>query len=302
MNIIKPQAVYGLTATLRLSQKEVCMKAYSLCGPVIYEFPIKQASAQGVVSKGCALQVRVNSDDVLQIDTRPYWHSAAQDMHKANLDYKWNVVKNKPVNKAVISLVKEALRRGYYVGVLVERIYHLGIMKKAFQDLKLNPQVCSGGVSTDSRERRKNRFEKGKSRLLLASKVFAKGVNIKRLDLLIDAAQKTSKNETLQKYGRGVRLHPKKKGLIFCDMVSATDIKPTRKGQTKPKTEKAASSRFNALKKAGIPVEKIEYVSAKKTLDAAEKMLKSVLKKGTQSEHIGSGSNDQKSFPSETYE
>jgi len=174
-------------------------------------------------------------------------------------------------------LVQEALKRGYYIGVIVERILHLGILKKAFKKLKLNPQVCFGAVGNDSRERRKQRFEKGDSRLLLASRVFTKGVNIKRLDLIIDAAQRKNKDDTLQKYGRGVRLHHKKKGLIFLSTVSATNKKPTRKGEKKPKTEKAAVSRFNALKQAGIPVDKIEYKSAKKVLDKAEKMLEEVL-------------------------
>lgn len=277
MDRIQPKAVFGLTATLQLRKKPIRMRAYSICGPVVYEFPIKEATAQGVLSKGCAIQIRVNSDSVLK-NTRPGWHYTAESAHKKNLDYKYEVVKNEPVNKAVIELVKEAMKRGFYVATLVERIIHLGILKKHFKKLKLNPQVCSGVVATDSRERRKTRFEKGESKLLLATRVFSKGINIKRLDLVIDAAQRSSKDDTLQKYGRAVRLHPKKKGIIYLDMVAATDRKPTRKGEKKPKTEKAASARFNALKKAGIPIVKIDYTDAKKTMNVAEKLLNKVLK------------------------
>lgn len=279
MDIIKPKAVFGLTATLQLRKKPIRMRAYSICGPTIFEFPVAKASEQGVLAKGCAIQVRVNSDAVFE-KIRPYWHyDAREGPHQLNLEYKFNVVRNGPVNDAAIAIVKEALKRERFVALLVERIRHLGILKERLK--KHNPQVCSGSVSNDSRERRKDRFEKGDSKLLLATKVFTKGVNIKRLDLIIDAAQRGgNKDDVMQKYGRGVRLHPDKGGLIFIGLVSATNKKPTRKGQPIPKTEKAAKSWFNVLKKSGIPVKTIEYVNAKKTLDEAEKFLATVLQKG----------------------
>jgi superfamily II DNA or RNA helicase len=275
MNIIKPKAVFGLTATLQLRKKPVRMRAFSLCGPPIFEFPIKEATKQGVLSKGCALVVDVDCGTEIQ-DSRPDWHMDIHGSNRILLDYKVSVIKNKRANKATVEIVRSALKKGYYVAVLVDRIRHLGLLKRLFKEAGFDPQVAFGGVDNESRKRRQKRFEKGKSRLFLASRVFTKGVNIKRLDLIVDVAQRPNKDDVLQKYGRGVRLHQEKEGLIFITLATLEQNYENKE----PRTLKAAKSRFNALKKAEIPVERIKYESGKKTLKAAEKLLSSILEKG----------------------
>ena len=136
MDKIKPKAIFGLTATLQLRRKPIRLRAYSICGPVVYEFPIAKGVEAGVLTKSCTIQVRIYCDEILQ-GVQPYYHYDSKN--RAATDYKWNVVRNDPVNKAIVAIVEEALKRDKYVIALVERRRHLSILKKMLK--KFSPQI-----------------------------------------------------------------------------------------------------------------------------------------------------------------
>lgn len=56
---INAKAVIGLTATLQMGQKLVRWKVYSICGPVVFEYPIEEGQRSGVLSKAVVIQVLV---------------------------------------------------------------------------------------------------------------------------------------------------------------------------------------------------------------------------------------------------
>lgn len=56
---IQPRACFGLTATLQLSKKETRLRAWGLCGPVVFEFPVKRGMQENVLSKGVVIRCRV---------------------------------------------------------------------------------------------------------------------------------------------------------------------------------------------------------------------------------------------------
>lgn len=58
IHVAQPKAVFGLTATLGLSKKPVRLKAYSLCGPILYEYPVQTGMKEGVLSRGIVIQLR----------------------------------------------------------------------------------------------------------------------------------------------------------------------------------------------------------------------------------------------------
>lgn len=59
---IEPRACFGLTATLQLKKKEVRLRAWSLCGPEIFSFPVKQGMEEQVLSKGIVIRVKVKNE------------------------------------------------------------------------------------------------------------------------------------------------------------------------------------------------------------------------------------------------
>ena len=54
---IQPKAVFGLTATLELRKKPVRVRAYAICGPVLYEYPLAKGMEENVLSKGVIVRV-----------------------------------------------------------------------------------------------------------------------------------------------------------------------------------------------------------------------------------------------------
>lgn len=157
-------------------------------------------------------------------------------------DYVKYVVRNKRVNRFVTALVRQGLRKNKAIIVLVERQRHVRRLAKLLDEF--HPCLIYGPVKQEEREKIIRRFEKGKEHLIVASVVFTKGVNIKRVNMIIDAAQRRSKNDAMQKLGRGVRLHKTKNGLLYFDLYTASNLN----------TIKCATSRRTAFKRAKIPV------------------------------------------------
>jgi superfamily II DNA or RNA helicase len=159
-------------------------------------------------------------------------------------------------------MVTEAIKRGKYVIVLLERIRHLKETSKRLDGLPHD--LVFGEKHVSQRIASKKEFEKGSIRLILANKVFKKGVDIKRVDLIIDGAGMKSRNDCIQKYGRGARMCDEKDGLIYIDIYDRAN-----------KFEKAGKARRHALKSVGIPVYRIASTKgAARILDLAEAKLK----------------------------
>ena len=71
---IRPPVVFGLTATLELRKRNVAYRAYDLCGPVVYEYPLQRGVEEGFLSKGVAISVSVSQDiEATAIKGNPRW-------------------------------------------------------------------------------------------------------------------------------------------------------------------------------------------------------------------------------------
>lgn len=242
ISIAKPLATIGLTATLGLTKKDVRLRAFSLCGPKLYEYPITKGMEDNVLSTGIGMSFMYTNviGDI--------------DGYTANEAYEEKIVSNSERNWIVASLVKRAHKLGKYTIVLVERIKHLEKLSRRLKDIPHH--VVSGtfkgkGISVSTRMKSKDKFEKGKIRVILANKVFKKGVDIKRVDCIINAAGRKSKNDAIQIFGRGVRTHNEKSGLIYIDITDTSD--------TPNWFSKAGKSRIRALKGIGITIKKFTY-------------------------------------------
>lgn len=280
LTAIKPQAVIGLTATLQMKKKMIRWKVYSISGPVIFEFPLKEGIEAGVLSKVAVVQTTVpyiknrklykeykkaarewvvtdiENSNPFEKQEEGYWRQHPVD------PYNQYVVCNKNVTHNLIpALIEEGLNAGLAIVVLADRIAHVKLIARRLRHR--NPKVLRGATDESQRVSTIKRFEAGKSDLIVASRIFTKGVNIKRISLIIDAAELPSKDDAMQKLGRGARLHEDKNGLIHIDIC------------TLPENKKAGSKRRNAFKKARVPVEVLDAseVSARRIIRCAKKML-----------------------------
>lgn len=264
---IQPPVVFGLTATLELKKKSVAYRAYDLCGPVVYEYPLQKGVEEGFLSKGVAVAVQVGqSSDLEPLRGNPRWRWFRERMKQRYQElYRELIVHGKKRNRVIESLIREGYKMGMHTIVLMERVQHLKDFSGRLDGIPHN--LVFGQISPEDRIDAKKRFDDGKLKVILTNKVFKKGVDIKKVDLIIDAAGMKSKNDAVQKYGRGVRLCDGKEGLIYIDIADIGN-----------KFEKAALSRRTALKRIGVPVYKVDSeLGAKRILELARKRLQKLL-------------------------
>jgi superfamily II DNA or RNA helicase len=266
---VSPPCTFGLTATLELKKKHIAMQAYELCGPVVYTYPLAQGVEEGYLSRGVAVQVLVDSGkSVVRNGNRRFWFInrmlGRKDYQK---EYRELIVENKERNKVIRDLVWESYKRDKYIIILVERVKHLHDLSASFDGIP--HLILYGDKPVDERVAGKHLFEQGKVRVILTNKIFKKGVNIKRVDVIIDGAAMKSKNDAVQKYGRGVRLSDQKLGLIYYDLSDRNN-----------RFQKAATFRASAFRHLGIPLYKVEgSIGAEKIVELAQAKLEALVGK-----------------------
>ena len=231
-------AVFGLTATLRLGKAHTRLQAYALCGPVVFEYSISKGTEQGYLTRGRVIQVEHRQEKAKRDSRFMHWASRLKGYQT---DYSDLIVASESRNGLIHGLVTKQLAKGKYVVVLVERLAHLNALSKMFRDTP--HRVIYGGVKGGERLEAVKQFERDDFRLIIANVVFAKGIDIKRVDAIVDAAAKRNPDDALQKFGRGVRLHKDKKMLLYFDVADVGN-----------RFEKAAEERRQAFEKAGIEV------------------------------------------------
>lgn len=237
LEAIGPVAVFGLTATLEMKLKETRIKAFAFAGPVIYRFPISEGVKRKVLTEGSVLQL-LFSPVKMRMGTKPAVELAMQ------------VTENQLKLDACLAVTRELLLQDRHVTVLVDRVAHLRDVSSILGGI---PHRCAfGAVDVDQRQEAKLLFEQESIRLLVANKVFKKGVSIKRIDAMIDMAEMKSKNDAVQKYGRGLRLHKDKTEFIYVDF--GTD--------GEGRFAKAAASRRRALRQSGIAVQVVRNIGS----------------------------------------
>lgn len=243
---LQPLAVFGLTATLRLKIKQVRLKAYSLCGPVIYEYPLLKGQEQGYLSQGIATRV---------LYVNPVTRDEQKLLSWSKL-YSSKIVENPERNWLVENLTREGYKRGKYIILLVTRVKHLKRLSDRLKDIP--HRIISGtfngqSVKVEDRIESKGLFEAGEIRLIIANTVFKKGVNLKRVDMIIDADAGRSENDAVQKFGRGIRKHEDKTGLLYFD------INDWDEANTKNWFHIGSRYRTRALQRAGVKVYKVRW-------------------------------------------
>ncbi len=240
---IKPKSVYGLTATLELEKPHVRLSAVALCGPPIFEYPIETGVEEGYLAEGRI--VRLLFHDPLRGFAPGYWSwqngkRLPIPTGSPSAQYRYHVCLNAARNGCVELLAREAVRRGRRTVVIIERKNHLRALSKRLNDVK-HAALC-GDDSAEARIAAMRAMDAGDLPLILASKIFSRGVDVRTVSCIIDATGMPSRNNAIQRYGRGVR----KDGLKELLHIDVADSNGPFKG--------AAVSRLKALREIGSPI------------------------------------------------
>jgi superfamily II DNA or RNA helicase len=238
---IRPPVVFGLTATLELRKARVALQSYNLCGPVLFDYPLERGVQEGYLSPGMAVFVDFENDFEKQGGRWRFFNKGASAK-----EYTTAIAENQQRNALICSLIREAVRREKFVIVLVERIKHIQLLHDALMDVP--HRVVCGLKKVEDRLNSRKLFEEGKIKLIIANRVFKKGIDIKKVNVILDAAAMRNKNDAVQKYGRGIRMCEGKAGLIYIDIYDKTPAG----AKQRHRFETSAESRRAALKSRGI--------------------------------------------------
>lgn len=260
---IKPPVVFGLTATLELAKDHVAIPAFALCGPVLFEYYLEQGTKEGFLAPGIVCAVLFPQEGL------------DEDYH---FEYQEMIVDSKARNKCVIALVREAYKRGKKTVLLVHRVAHLKYLSEELSDIPHRKIFGEKEVAT--RLKSTEKFDEGRVKLILANTVFKKGIDIHSIDCIVECSALKSKNDAVQKFGRGVRLSEEKSGLIFFDLNDRALPGLVRKDDIFNRFQLSAKARLRAYKDKGIPVVKVSWAyDASEVFDVAEKKLGKLIKK-----------------------
>jgi superfamily II DNA or RNA helicase len=102
-------------------------------------------------------------------------------------------------------------------------------------------RIISGAHSAEERADAIKAMNKGKLRLIIASRVFGKGIDVPAADTIIDVGAGAAENSAIQKYGRGTRM-VEDKTLVHIDIADRGN-----------RFEDASWSRRRALVSLGMP-------------------------------------------------
>jgi superfamily II DNA or RNA helicase len=258
LHTIEPMAVFGLTATLELNKKPIRYNAFSFAGPVIFEFTVEEGMRTGVLNKGAVLQLVFDEVD---------WNA---DDHRE--EYNVQVLENNVKHEAARRISVYLIKHNRHVVQLVSRIAHLQTMTEKMGDIR--HATLWGGTKKNRRERAVARFEAGKIPLLIANQVMKKGVSVNIIDAIIDLAEQKSRNDAVQKFGRGLRLSETGTPLLYIDFSTRShDVVRGRDLRT-DECSRAGKARAREFKKRNIPVRRIAVHSADDALLAVKKILR----------------------------
>lgn len=189
----------GLSATPFKGDKEDELVIASV-GPVIYEFSLKEAQTDGVVSEGLVVFIQLPS----------YPRVSGFSWRRS---YYLGIVYNNVRNEKIREVVLDALEKGKRVLVLLEWIRHC----KIFEKMDFSPyrvEFLYGKIDSRIRNKILNKFRKGEVDAIFATEVLGEGVDIREVEVLVNGGGFGSFIRVIQRAGRGLRRWKSKKLIV----------------------------------------------------------------------------------------
>ncbi len=264
---LRAKVRFGLTATLQLQKKEVHLRANDVCGPTLFEYGLQQGVDEGYLSQGLIVMADSYHDGI------PDMYIGLEGYREA---YTAIVTENDNRNNRVVAIVTAAYEADHRIVLLCDRVPHVKELSRLLA--KVPHRVVYGAVAAEKRRAACKDFDAGKLRLIIANRVFKKGIDIKTISFMVECSGSKDPNDSIQKYGRGVRRAPGKVGLVYVDMRDRQTLEGKSLRYKNP-FSLAASARARTYRKAGIALVRARVdVDAKKLVRMAGKQLSASIK------------------------
>lgn len=107
--------------------------------------------------------------------------------------------------------------------ILVEKLRHGRHLHELLRKAGIQVEYLHGNTPTDKQKRAVRRFERGHLPVIIATRIFRQGVDIKAIQGLILADEGVSPRKTLQQIGRGMRVAPGQLPVLYVvDFINRT--------------------------------------------------------------------------------
>lgn len=190
---------FGLSATALLREDGTNLEIIGICGDIIDNIKANELQEKGYLSK-----CRVIFHEISGVKFFSSYHKA----------YESYIVLNEERNKKIAEEAKRYIEEDRKVLILVDRITHGMILSNM-----IGIPFVSGKTKGEEREKKIDEFNKGSISGMIATKIFELGLDIPSIEVIIIAAPCKSIIKTIQRVGRGMRKHKRKKELVVVDFI-----------------------------------------------------------------------------------
>jgi len=204
---------------------------YAHTGAVVYKRKAQDLIQDGVLVDPTTIFYNYDSKSVVTDN----WQS----------EYADGIVDNDHRNNTIKEIAEDYIKQGKQVMILTKMIRHGDWFKENIK----GSELIYGKTGDDIRVELLDDFKKGKFKLLIGNlKIFNKGINIKNLDVIINASGNAGDVLTVQTIGRVLRINPGKTEAHYIDFMDAGEY-----------LHKHSLSRIEALKNEDYKVEIRKY-------------------------------------------
>ena len=120
--------------------------------------------------------------------------------------YGEQIVQNKGFNNFFADIVLNRSKLDKSILILVKRVQHCSLFQEALRERGLTSEIYNGQIDLSTRDERKKDFTSGNSMILIATEqTLGIGVNIPRIQVLVNLGGGDSDDKSKQKYGRSLR-------------------------------------------------------------------------------------------------
>ncbi|KKK61489.1 hypothetical protein LCGC14_3013820 [marine sediment metagenome] len=199
-----------------------------------------QGVAEGYLSHGLIVMADCYHDGI--------WGKGLEGYQEA---YTSIITEHDERNRRIVDIVKAAYQAGHKIVLLCDRVPHILTLGGLLSEVP--HRLVYGAVPAEERRKACKDFDDGKLRLIIANRVFKKGIDIRSITFMIECSGSKDPNDCIQKYGRGIRMSPGKDGLVYVDIRDRQTSEGKLRGYAHP-FSRAAAARVRAFRKVGIPL------------------------------------------------
>jgi superfamily II DNA or RNA helicase len=120
--------------------------------------------------------------------------------------YRELISKNINLNEYFTDLLHPYYDSGQTILILVQRVAHCELVQRILNQKMIKSKIYNGHMALEDRKELREGFKEGRFPVLVATaQTFGVGMNIPRIEVMLNLAGGLSDDKAIQKYGRGLR-------------------------------------------------------------------------------------------------